>query len=359
MRHWPGSGFCTPARSSTITTISQNLNRTPAVLLKRGDAALQRGSVARAFAFYEELLRTVAEDSTEAIVARQRMILSVPDWHSRMMNDARRNQAYEAAIRRAVKPGSRVLEIGTGAGLLAMMAARAGAAQVISCELNPAVAETAREIVARNGLSERITILTKHSEAVTLEDLGGTVDVLLSEIVDDCILGEGVLPAHEDAVARLLKPGGQVIPARGTVRVALVDTGAAENSQLGWIEGFDVRPFRRFINHRNTVSSGDPRTRMASEAADLFSFDLACPTVVEAANTSVDLRTIAGPANAIAHWIALDLDDDTRYENRPDADFRSCWEIPLVPLAEALDLKHGESFTVHASHDRARLSIWT
>jgi predicted O-methyltransferase YrrM len=328
-------------------------------VIKLADAAMMMGSVTAAFSLYEEALRAAPEDSAEAITARQRMIQSVPDWHARMMNDSRRNQAYDAAIRRAVKPGMRVFEIGTGAGLLAMMAARAGAEHVVSCEMNPAVAETAREIVARNGLSDRITILTRHSRAVTLEDLGGPVDVLLSEIVDDCILGESVLPAHEDAAHRLLKPGGQVIPARGTIRVALVETGAAESSQLGWIDGFDVRPFRKFINHRNIVSSGDPRTRLASQSADLFSFDLTCPTVIEPGATSVALSALAGPANAVAHWIALDLDDETRYENCPDADFRSCWEIPLISLAEPLTFKAGEAFTVHASHDRMRLTVWT
>src|SRR5215467_3853117 len=53
----------------------------------------------------------------------------VPPWHFAMMDDRRRNEAYEAAIRRAVK-GKRVLDIGTGAGLLALIAARAGASHV-------------------------------------------------------------------------------------------------------------------------------------------------------------------------------------------------------------------------------------
>lgn len=329
------------------------------MVLKLGDAAMQMGSAIRAFELYEEALREAPENSADAAAAQQRMILSVPDWHARMMNDTRRNHAYDAAIRRAVKPGTRVFEIGTGAGLLAMMAARAGAAQVISCEMNPAVAEVAREIVARNGFADRITVLTKHSRAVTPDDLGGPADLLLSEIVDDCILGEGVLPAHEDAVKRLLKPGGQVIPASGVVRVALVESRSAESSWIGHIDGFDVRAFRKFINHRNKVTSSDPHTRLASEVADLFRFDLACPNVAKPATTSVSLRALGGAANAVAHWIALELDAQTRYENCPNADFRSCWEIPLVPLAHPLDLQAGQNLTVHASHDRSRLTVWT
>ena len=52
----------------------------------------------------------------------------VRPWHFRMMNDTARSRAYDAAIRRAAQTDHAVLEIGTGSGLLSMMAARAGAA---------------------------------------------------------------------------------------------------------------------------------------------------------------------------------------------------------------------------------------
>lgn len=328
-------------------------------MLKLAEAAIQLGALGKAFDLLEEVLRIAPERSAEAESARQAMIGSVPDWHARMMNDRTRNRAYDAAIRRAVTPASVVFEIGTGAGLLAMMAARAGARKVVTCEVNPAVAEVAREIIARNGFADRITVLTKHSGSVTIEELGGRADILLSEIVDDSILGEGVLPAHEAAIRDLLKPGGAVIPAWGIVRAALVDTDMAEASYLDHVDGFDVRAFRKLINQRNKVSSGDPHIRMASDAVDLFRFDLAAPASVAAAATTVSLTASGGPANAVARWIALQLDDETRYENRPDADFRSCWEIPLYPLADPIDLAAGTPFAVHASHNSSRVTVWT
>lgn len=56
-----------------------------------------------------------------------------------MLNDHEGNDALAVALERQITPGSRVLDIGSGTALLAMMAIRAGAAQV---ELGPAKAYT-------------------------------------------------------------------------------------------------------------------------------------------------------------------------------------------------------------------------
>lgn len=69
---------------------------------------------------------------------------NVPKFHRSMLLDSRRNAAYREAIEQTVA-GRRVLDVGTGSGLLAMMAARAGATQVYACEANPMLAATARE----------------------------------------------------------------------------------------------------------------------------------------------------------------------------------------------------------------------
>ena len=56
---------------------------------------------------------------------------SIPRWHFDMVLDQRRNDAFDAAIRRAIElktaHGNKevhVLDMGAGTGLLAMMAAR-------------------------------------------------------------------------------------------------------------------------------------------------------------------------------------------------------------------------------------------
>src|SRR5579863_9081030 len=141
----------------------------------------------------------------------------VPAWHFAMMDDAKRNAAFEAAIRRAVR-GKRVLDVGTGAGLLAMMAARAGAAHVTSCETIGIVAERARQIIATNGLADNITVIAKPStELIIGADLKQPAEVLITETFASGVVGEGIFQILEHAHANLLTPDSTVIPQAGSV----------------------------------------------------------------------------------------------------------------------------------------------
>jgi protein arginine N-methyltransferase 7 len=89
-----------------------------------------------------------------------------------MMNDTRRNATWERALTRAISPGMRALEIGTGAGVFALIAARAGA-KVYICEDDPVIAAIARDSVELNGLKDRITIIERRSQQIDPDaDLG-------------------------------------------------------------------------------------------------------------------------------------------------------------------------------------------
>ena len=88
------------------------------------------------------------------------LVEAVNDFHYAMINDHPRNEFYRECLRRAVVPGeSVVLEIGTGSGLLAMLAARLGAKKVVAIEASPHMAELARRNVEANGLSATVVVV--------------------------------------------------------------------------------------------------------------------------------------------------------------------------------------------------------
>ncbi len=67
------------------------------------------------------------------------------------------SECFAAFIGRLNLRGQRVLDVGTGSGILALAAARAGAENVIAADINPNAALNAAENARANELGDRVT----------------------------------------------------------------------------------------------------------------------------------------------------------------------------------------------------------
>ncbi|HEX9447052.1 MAG TPA: tetratricopeptide repeat protein, partial [Dongiaceae bacterium] len=149
---------------------------------------------AESLALLEDAVKRFPNDADLGFALRLQLSSMVPAWHIPMINDVARNDAYDAALKRAVKPGDLVLEIGTGSGVVAMMAARAGAAKVVTCEILPALAEAAVETIARNGYADKVAVINKKSTQLEIgTDLPDKADVFVSELVNTGMLAPNLL----------------------------------------------------------------------------------------------------------------------------------------------------------------------
>ena len=304
--------------------------------------------------------RACAPDDVEVAADTQHLIgHSVPRWHFSMLQDAPRNAAFDAAIRRAVTPGTHVLDIGAGSGLLSMMAARAGAGRVVACEHYPVIADAARRIVAANGYDRQIRIVTGNSTELDRDaDLEGHADVIVSEIVSNNLLAEGVLDTLADAAQRLLAPGGQMIPSGGDVMVALASWSGAEALRTHTVSGFNFAQFDALAQVPRTVSIGDPTLLLHSAPTALLAFDFAAPAPAEPHRGNATLVTESGPIGGIVQWIRLRLDAEGTYENRPGPGASSHWSAHFYPFDTPLDLPVGAPVHITGVHDGHRLLLW-
>ena len=131
-----------------------------------------------------------------------------PVEHARMLHDDRRTGEYLAALGQAVRPGDVVLDIGTGSGVLAIAAARAGARHVYAVEASD-IAEVAERVFAVNDMADRITLVAGWSRQIELPE---PPDLLVSEVIGNEPFEEEILETTLDARCRLLKPGARRAP---------------------------------------------------------------------------------------------------------------------------------------------------
>ena len=312
--------------------------------------------------------RQVLAISPELIGAQQGAYLSltrtVPEWHVPMMNEQHRNSAYFEALKAVVTPDSTVFEIGTGSGLLAMMAAKLGAKQVTTCESMPLIAKTAQQIIQDNHFEKTIKIIAKKSTDINVgADLKAQADILVSEIFSSELLGEHVLPSLEDAKKRLLKPNGKVIPAAGSIVVALF-TGEdiRRNLLVDDAFGFNLQGFNKIVSNKRMIARNDLNIELLSDSVAAFSFDF------EGANTfPAQIKTLqitvktAGLCYGLVQWIRLDMNGDEKvmFENHPSQTSKvSNWQQCAYLFDAPIDVKVGQIVVVNAAHNRAVPWFW-
>ncbi len=118
--------------------------------------------------------------------------------------DVRRVKIFKAAIERIVKPGDVVLDAGTGTGIMALCAARAGAKKVFAVELDPDVAKVARHNVHANHYDGVIEIINQDVTTFNVENRV-PIDVLIMEMLDT-----GLIAEHQATTMTALRRNGVI-----------------------------------------------------------------------------------------------------------------------------------------------------
>uniref|UniRef100_A0A093VAW1 type I protein arginine methyltransferase n=1 Tax=Talaromyces marneffei PM1 TaxID=1077442 RepID=A0A093VAW1_TALMA len=166
--------------------------------------------------------------------------------HEEMLKDDVRTRSYRDAIyqNKHIFKDKVVLDVGCGTGILSMFAVRAGAKHVIGVDMS-SIIEKAREIVAVNGMADKITLLQGKMEEVNLPF--PQVDIIVSEWMGYFLLYESMLDTVLYARDRYLAPGGKIFPDQATIYVAGIEDGEYKDDKIGFwdnVYGFNYSPMK-------------------------------------------------------------------------------------------------------------------
>jgi len=253
-------------------------------------------------------------------------------------------EAYGEALRKTVRKGSVVVEIGTGPGVFAVLACQFGASRVYAIE--PAeIIQVAREVAAANGCADKIDFFEQLSHRVTLP---ARADVLLSDLRGVLPFFQRHIPAIVDARQRFLAPGGTVIPRKDTVWAAVVEAPKAYGEM---VDPWDKNSFHQDLAPARVLAVNDYQKIRATPDQLLTGHKL-WATLDYASVESADVRgnlewTVerAGTGHGIVMWFDADLAAGVGFSNAPGTP-ETVYGSFFFPWTQPTSLEEGQTVCV-------------
>ena len=266
------------------------------------------------------------------------------DEHRHYLADRARVERYAAALREVVRPGDVVVDLASGTGILGLLAWRAGAARVYAVEVTP-VAGVARRVAAANGCGAALHVIHGPSSDARLPE---PADVIVSDQIGRFGFDAGLLSLFADARARMLKPGGRVVPSALELVVAPVEHGRQYARVAFWRRrpaGFDFTPIAAMASNTAYPTRLGPRHLLAEPRAALR-VDLAATTPdalrVDASFTAARDGRIDG----VGGWFAAQLSPSIVVTNSPLDRHRILRRQAFMPIETPVDVARGDGIDV-------------
>jgi type II protein arginine methyltransferase len=271
-------------------------------------------------------------------------------YHERLLRDGIRNAAFRRALAARIRAGHRVLDVGTGSGLWAVVAARLGAARVVAIEREPLLRPVIERLLEENGVADRVELITADSRDVRLRR---EFDLVVSETVGNLTFDEDIVHVMAQARSRWLAPGGAIVPETVAFRAAPVALRSAlpRPARLGVRFG----TFRELLAQMPRYLQPD-EFALVARPRELVRIDLRSS---DPARTHLGLVTGAWRldkavrVDGIAVWLQLGLAPGI------SLDSRRCesWRPTLLPIESRRLGRETLTLALEGARDRLRWSV--
>jgi predicted RNA methylase len=239
---------------------------------------------------------------------------------------------FYRAIRQIVKTNDYVVDIGTGSGVLAIMAAKAGARKVTGIDINRESIEYATQAAALNGVAHNTEFIESHF----LDFIPNVrADVVICEMLSSILLIEQQVPASHHAVDKILKPDGLIIPQNASIYIVPVECPVM-------VERFT---FEQLQFPRVVQTVGPESAKDLADIQILSKLNLTKPIIDFEIDKTLEFRIVKdGLIHGLVGLFESDLYDDIKL-NMEDG-----WKQLFLPLQEPVGVSHGDKFSVRIAY---------
>ena len=277
-------------------------------------------------------------------------LFSTPDltdfpqsMHLAMVRDSVRVPAYVEAIGQAVSPGDIVLDVGSGTGVLSILAAKAGAAKVYSVE-NSSMAEYSKQVVAQNGLSDVIEVLPHNIFSDALPAI--SADVVISEFFGTFGIGENVIRIMDHVRNHYMKPDGVMVPGNMDLWIAPVQCTYDYHQVTNWdrkiadIDFASVQP----LAYNAVYHVVENEIQLLAEPVMIKSIDFMNPGAMDLFADAVFEITEEGVLHGMAGWFSSTLSATVTIDTGPHQT-PTHWGQILFPTGRPNHVQPGDAIT--------------
>lgn len=260
--------------------------------------------------------------------------------HQEMLEDNDRLCFFYDGLKEKLLPGQTVLDIGTGTGILAIMAAKLGAERVYAIDKSKII-EIAKAIAIKNKVFHKIQFIRSDSFNARLPE---KVDLIVSEMIGHCGFEEHCLTIFEDAQKRFLKKNGIIIPSELNLYAVPIFSQKLKGQKNYYNQklfGIDMSlVFEKSIENI-FVEEIDEESFLANPQK-VVSFKFFLPYEKQFSFSQKFPLFETGELNGVALWFETKLGNSLKLNSGPFGS-NSHWKTSVLYFKDSLRFDHGDS----------------
>lgn len=305
----------------------------------------------------DKVVTKPSDDTPQAITPEKNVHINLINHHY-MLKDYVRLAAYRRAIENKVKPGSIAMDLGTGTGILAFFAAKAGADKVYAIEKRFDIVNLSKELAIENKIDSKIEYIIGNSAKVNTSQITEKVDVFISEILGSGIFEENVIEYTIDARERFCKPDASLIPCKLDVYAFAYDAGRLDDI------GMEASEIERIYDLKLTKYK-ETLVNFIPARYERFNTSIYKVMTKQLLTKSVDFKTTQkamfkdklelevledGNLNAFCAYFVAHLDEHTTLTNSPWAPITH-WIQKVFVMQQSLKVQKGQKIPITSIYD--------